>query len=153
MQKPTVAVQTEQIKEDSRLIMVSNDAVYALTDPIIKFIETRGVPVLRLSAAEFEKYKTSKYIALLGGPNTSDGVGNVAKQLLAPDEQGLMAQTGNKKMYLKTNKWADEQYILVFAGFDDAAVYRLMINTKEQWWAYISSWFNIELTHEEVYGY
>jgi len=144
---------TEQIKEDSKLIVVSNKATYDLSEPVLKFIETRGVPVLRLTADKFDAYKSSKYIVLLGGPNASEGVGCFAKQLLSSEEQSEMTQMGNKKMYLKTNKWADEQYILVFAGFDDNAAYRVLVNSKDQWWCYISSWFNIELTHEEVYGY
>ena len=137
----------------TKLVIVANQANYDLSKPVIEFIKTRGVEVLNVDASKCKKYKKAKYMVLLAGPNEDDGTGSMAKTLLDESESKWASQMGNKEMYLKTNKWADEQYILVFAGPDANASFRALVNNKNQWWSYLRKWFNIEPTHEEVYGY
>jgi cellobiose-specific phosphotransferase system component IIB len=143
----------ETAKEKGKLIVVTNEVNYELDKDVISFISTRGVPIERISPADFGKYKTEKYILVLGGPNDGDGLGAIVKEVLSADEVNYVNQMGNRKLYLKTNKWSDDQYILVIAGYDADATFRELVNGKDKWWGYISSWFNIELSHDEVYGY
>jgi len=130
-----------------------NQANYELAKDVIKFIETRGVPILNITLSEFDTYKKSKHLLILGGPNETGRLGEIAREMLSKEERDWASQVGNKKMYLKMDKWREEQYILVFAGYDGNATYRALINNKDKWWVYISSWFDIELSHEEIYGY
>ncbi len=147
------AAAPKAIQEDSKLIIIANQANYELAKDVIKFIETRGVPILNITPSEFDTYKKSKHLLILGGPNETGRLGEIAREMLSKEEQDWASQMGNKKMYLKMDKWREEQYILVFAGYDGNATYRALINNKDKWWAYISSWFDIELSHEEIYGY
>ncbi len=150
---PSAEPAKEASKEKGKLIIVTNAANYELDKDVINFIATRGVPIERVSPADFEKYKTEKYILVLGGPNDGDGLGGIVKELLSADEVNYVNQMGNRKLCLKTNKWSGDQYVLVIAGYDADATFRELVNGKDKWWGYISSWFNIELSHDEVYGY
>ncbi len=143
----------ETTKEKGKLIIVTNTINYELDKDVINFIATRGVAIERVSPADFEKYKTEKYILVLGGPGESEGLGDIVKQLLSADEVSFVNQMGNKELYLKTDKFSPGQQIIVIAGCDADATFRQFVNSKDKWWGYISSWFNIELSHDEVYGY
>jgi hypothetical protein len=147
------AVKEKKEKKADKLIVVTNETNYQLDKDILNFITTRGVPLERVVPADFEKYKGEKCILVLGGPNDAEGLGDAVKQLLSPQEVEFVSQMGNKELYLKTDKWSSGQYILVIAGCDADATYRQFVNSKDKWWGYISSWFNIELSHDEVYGY
>ncbi len=140
-------------KEKGKLIIVTNIVNYELDKDVINFIATRGVPIERVSPADFEKYKTEKYILVLGGPGESEGLGDIVRQLLSADEVNFVNQMGNKELYLKTDKFSPGQQIIVIAGCDADATFRQFVNSKDKWWGYVSSWFNIELSHDEVYGY
>ncbi len=137
----------------TKLIVIANQANYDLSKPVIDFIKTRGVDILNVDASKCRMYKKAKYMILLASPNDDDATGCMVKTLLDESESKWASQMGNKEMYLKTNKWADEQYILIFAGPDAKASFRVLVNNKNQWWSYLRKWFNIEPTHEEVYGY
>jgi len=151
------STEKQQVKEEQLdLIVIANRETYKLAEGVIQFMEGRGVPVLHVTASEFKEkpdYRKEKYIVILGGPNESNGIGSITKEVLSQEEQEWVSKVGNKKMYLKVDKWCKGQYILVFAGYDRDATYRALINSKDKWWGYISSWFDIELTHEELYGY
>jgi len=140
-------------KEKDKLIVITNEANYERSKDVVNFIATRGITIERIAPADFEKYKTEKYILILGGPNDDEGLGDVVKQVLTADEVSFVSQTGNKNLYLKLNKWSEKQNMLVIAGYDPDATFREFVNSKDKWWGYISSWFNIELSHDEVYGY
>lgn len=150
---PAAEPAKEAAKAKGKLIVVTNEANYEKDKDILNFISTRGVTIERITLADFEKYKTEKSILILGGPNDSDGLGDIVKQTLSPDEANFVSQTGNKNLYLKANKWGDGQNVLIVAGYDTDATFRELVNSKDKWWGYISSWFNIELSHDEVYGY
>jgi len=150
---PAAQPAKEAAKEKGKLIVVTNEANYEKDKDVINFIATRGVTIERIAPSDFEKYKAEKYILVLGGPNEGDGLGDIAKQLLSPDEVNFVSQMGNKGLYLKMDKYSSAQQIIVIAGCDADATFRQFVNSKDKWWGYISSWFNIELSHDEVYGY
>ena len=150
---PTAEPAKEAVKAKGKLIVVTNETNYEKDKDVINFIATRGVAVERIAPADFEKYKTEKYILVLGGPGEGEGLGDIVKQLLSPDEVNFVSQMGNKELYLKTDKYSSGQQIIVIAGCDADATFRQFVNSKDKWWGYISSWFNIELSHDEVYGY
>jgi len=148
--------------EKPRLIVVASEEAYKLSQGVINFIKGRGVPVLHVTTSEFNEYKTNKekpdyrkekYILILGGANESNGTGDLIKEVLTQEEVEWVSKTGNKKMYLKTDKWCKSQYILVFAGYDIKATYKALVDNKDDWWAYMRGWFDIEPTDEELYGY
>jgi len=148
--------------EQTRLIVVANEEAYKLAQGVINFIKGRGVSVLHVTASEFNEYKTNKekpnyrkekYILILGGLNEPNGIGDVIKEVLTQEEVEWASKVGNKKMYLKTDKWSKGQYILVFAGYDRKAAYKALVNNKDDWWGYMRGWFDIEPTDEELYGY
>jgi hypothetical protein len=150
---PAAEPAKEASKEKGKLIVVTNEANYEKDKDVINFIATRGVAIERISPADFDKYKSEKYILVLGGPGEGEGLGDIVKQLLSPDEVSFVSQMGNKELYLKTDKYSSGQQIIVIAGCDADATFRQFVNSKDKWWGYISSWFNIELSHDEVYGY
>jgi len=157
------STEKQQVKEEQpNLIVVAGKETYKLAEGIIQFMESRGVPVLHLIASEFNGYQTDKekpdyrkeeYIVILGGPNEPNGIGDIIKEVLTPEEVEWVSQPGNRKMYIKGDVWRKGQNLIIFAGSNKEAVKSAMVNTKDNWWVIISNWFDVEIEFEIIWGY
>ena len=76
-----------------------------------------GLSVRHVTADDFEAYKDSRIIVILGGPDAYDGVGGYVRQVLTPGEQDAV-RNGERGMFVKTNVWAEGQVVIVLAGQD-----------------------------------
>ena len=139
--------------QQSRLIIVANDANYELAQPWINLLQGESVPFLRIKASEFEKYKKEKYFAILGGPNEIEGIGDIVKQVLTKEEIDFVSQPGNSKMYLKNDVWQSGQRVIVFAGGTKEAAARARTSTRERWIGYLNDWFDTQISSEALVGY
>jgi hypothetical protein len=135
-------------------VIVANPDTYEMAKiGIIKFLEGGNVRVVRVGASEFENYKSEPYIIFLGGPNEPEGIGDLIKELLTPEELAKASEAGNEKMFIKDGKWAKDQYVMVFAGADKNAVRNAIKKSREQWSEYLASWFDIRLSITDIIGY
>lgn len=139
--------------QQKRLLIVANDANYALAQPWIGLLEGESVPFLRIKAPEFEKYKNERYIAILGGPNETEGIGDIVKKALTKEEVDFVSQPGNNKMYLKNDVWQSGQRVLVFAGGTKEAAARARTSNREKWIGYLNEWFDTQISAESMVGY
>ena len=100
------------------VVILSNDIDWNIRGALLASqLETLGLPVRRVTAGEFEAYKDSEVIIILGGPDAYDGVGGYVRQVLSPGEQSAV-RNGEKGMFVKTNVWTEGQVVMVLAGVD-----------------------------------
>ena len=130
------------VAQEHRLVIVTNDANYELAQFWINFLKAESVPLIRIKASEMDKYKKEKYLAILGGPNETEGIGDIVNQLLTKEEVNFVSQPGNSKMYLKSDVWAEGQRVIIFAGATKADVERARRNSLEKWMESLNDWFN-----------
>jgi hypothetical protein len=135
------------------LIVVANDESYKLAENWIEFLRNESVPYRQTKPAEFDKYKKEKFIAILGGPNESGGVGEIVKQVLTKEEQEFVSKPGSSRMYLKENIFAQGQKILVFAGADRELAGKARVSNRSKWIDYLNAWFNIDISSAGLAAY
>jgi hypothetical protein len=99
-----------------QVIVLANDIDYNLSSSFFGFLRNRGISLTRVTAAEFSKYKNSRFIIILGGPDAYEGVGDIVKEILDDAEEAFLRVPGNRKMYTRTNVWSTGQVVRVIAG-------------------------------------
>jgi|GEM_PF-5143163 hypothetical protein len=99
-----------------KVVVVANSIDYQLAQDFFDFLRDKGIEVLHLNASEFPKYKNEKFIIILGGHRAYAGVGEIAGQVLLPEERSSIEIAGNKKLFFKTNIWSKGQVVIVIAG-------------------------------------
>lgn len=115
-EKTTAKVVVNPYIELPKAILVANEIDHTRARKLITFLEDNGYEVIHVSASEFDQYKTEKLIIILGGIDTSGGVGNIVKSVLNEREQELTRLS--TRYFLKTDVWAPNQRIFVFSGVD-----------------------------------
>ena len=135
------------------LIIVANDESYKVAENWIEFLRNESVPYKQTKPADFEKNKKEKFIAILGGPSESGGVGEIVKQVLTKEEQEFVSKPGSSRMYLKENTFAPGQKILVFAGADREAAGKARVANRAKWIDYLNAWFNIDISSAGLTAY
>ncbi len=101
-----------------RIVVLANSIDYELASDFFGFLGNMGIEVIHSTAGDFEQYKEEKFIVILGGHEAYEGVGDIVKGILTPQEMKYIWTQGNRKMYVKTNVWTNGQVVRVIAGSD-----------------------------------
>ncbi len=103
-----------------RIVVLSNDIDFGMASEFFGFLGNRGIETIRATPAEFEEYKSERFIVILGGPDAYEGVGGIVQGILSTQEQNTIRELGNRRMYVKTNPWGalPGQRVTVLAGSD-----------------------------------
>ncbi|NJE85227.1 hypothetical protein E3E23_05230 [Thermococcus sp. CX2] len=100
------------------VVVLANDIDWDIRgDLLASQLETLGLSVKRVTANEFEAYKESPIVVILGGPEAYDGVGSYVQQALSLEEQNAIID-GEAGMFIKTDVWVEGQVVIVLAGQD-----------------------------------
>ncbi|MBW1999102.1 MAG: hypothetical protein JRJ29_14205 [Deltaproteobacteria bacterium] len=126
------------------LIVVASKATYEASQKWVDFLTLHEVPLKHITPQEFNKYKKSPFIVLMGGIDEPDGIMALAKEVLSEDEFRYIAQKGNGEMYLKFKVWDPMQTVIVFAGSDGAAAEAARKKNRKVWWDTFISWFDLD---------
>jgi len=130
---------------DDSLILVGNKASLECARSFTDFLVSLDIPVKEVCARDFEKYKSEKYIIILGGSQKeSEGLGDVIRRLLTKEDLEWITESGNRKMYIQHDVFGQGQFIVVFAGSDIEAAARCRKGNREKWQGLISQWFEID---------
>jgi len=148
-----VAFASQTIARGEVLVIVANQDGYKLAENWIEFLKNESVPYKLINPAEFETHKKEKLIAILGGPNEIEGVGEIVKQLLTQEEQNWVEKPGNSRMYLKENVWREGQKVLIFAGSDKEMAAKARTGNRSKWIGYLNDWFNIDISTAGLSAY
>ena len=103
-----------------RIIVLANDIDFNLSADFFGFLGNKGMETVRATAADFETYKSEKFIVILGGPDAPDGIGNIVKQILTTQEQNTIRLKDNRMKYVKIDPWGklSGQRVTILAGSD-----------------------------------
>ena len=101
-----------------RILLLANSIDYSLASDFFRFLENKGIEVVRATASDFYQYKNEKFIVILGGPDAYEGVGEIVREVLMNREQNWLRERGNRRMYVKTNVWTQGQVVFIIAGSD-----------------------------------
>jgi len=143
----------QALAEESELIVVASQPTYDSAIRWSSFLEVKEIPVKHITASEFEGYKKEQYIVVMGIPTEPGEGDDLLKALLTEDEYRYVGQQGNRNIYIKSDVWNSDQTIIVFAGYNRAALNSARADSKEEWWTLISGWFDIEFDLLQLYGY
>jgi|GEM_PF-6517844 len=101
--------------EKPQLILISNEIDFGLNQELTGFLnESFGMH--RVNASDFQQYKESPRILILGGPDAA-AVGGLVSQVLEQSWQDeLRTKKWEKNIYIESGRWAGEQVIVVAAG-------------------------------------
>ncbi|MBU7014510.1 MAG: hypothetical protein HXS52_07735 [Theionarchaea archaeon] len=100
---------------DETVVLLINSIDRGLNSDFIDFLEG-NYDVALVGASEFEQYKKSPYIVILGGNKAPEGVGNIVDTILSEQEKSEIST--EKRMLTKLNLWGEEQVVVLFAGPD-----------------------------------
>ncbi|ASJ05279.1 hypothetical protein [Thermococcus barossii] len=100
------------------VVILANDIDWGIKGNLLAaHLGALGLSVRHVTADDFEAYRNSKIVIILGGPDAYDGVGGYVRQVLSPNEQNAV-RTGERGMFIKTNVWTEGQVVVVLAGQD-----------------------------------
>lgn len=97
------------------VILVANSIDKGLNSDFISFVQAER-DVKLVTASEFENYKKSTYIAIIGGNKAPEGVGDIVEKVLSEQEKTEISTKG--KMVIKLNVWQEGQVVVFLAGPD-----------------------------------
>lgn len=100
--------------QGTKVVVLANSIDGSMGQDFLQFITGLGYSVERVPATEFRRHAQEKYIVILGGPDAYEGVGNITRQALSPEEQALLRSGGVGGLYLK--RYSNGQIVSVFAG-------------------------------------
>lgn len=106
----------KDLAPQKRLTIIANSIDKEFATGLIKFFENKDVEISYAKFKEVESYKNEKFLLILGGPDATGGVGDIVKEVLTNNEQNAIRKQSTRKMYVKTNSWAQGQKIVVVAG-------------------------------------
>lgn len=94
------------------IVLVANSIDSNLNSGIIDSLaEERDV--IRVHPSEFESYKTSTYLVILGGTKAPEGTGDIVDSILTEKERITLQEGG---MLVKLNVWHSRQVTIIMAG-------------------------------------
>ncbi|MCD6167764.1 MAG: hypothetical protein J7J33_00435, partial [Caldisericia bacterium] len=100
------------------VVILANDIDWELKGKVLaESLERAGFKVTRVYAKDFDKYKSERFIVILGGPKAYDGVGEIVQEVLSEKEQELVIE-GKRRIFVKANVWTEPQLVIIIAGKD-----------------------------------
>ena len=100
-----------------KIIVVTNDIDYGYCWPYIYWgAYNFRVNISRVKPCDFEDYKNSSFILILGGPKAYDGVGDIVAGILSEDEIKSLSVKGAKEIFVLHDVWSSGQIVVVAAG-------------------------------------
>jgi len=148
-----MAFSSQTFAQEDQLVVVASKPTYDSAIRWVDFLKSKEVPIIHVTGSKFERHKKEKYIVVMGSPNESEGIGKILRTLLTQEEFNWARQQGNRNTYIKSDVWNEDQTIIIFAGYNQDAVNSARKESKDDWWTFISSWFDIDFDLLQLYGY
>ncbi|KYK29708.1 MAG: hypothetical protein AYK19_19305 [Theionarchaea archaeon DG-70-1] len=102
--------------EKPKAILLANPIDFTRAESLVEYLEDNGYEVIHIAASELDQYETENLIIILGGADTSEGVGDVVRFVLDEREQELTRL--GVHFFEKKDVWAPNQRVFIFAGKD-----------------------------------
>jgi desulfoferrodoxin (superoxide reductase-like protein) len=114
--KITASIEVMPYVQKPRAIILANAIDANRSESLVDFLEDNGFEVEQIGPNQLEEYKTEELIIILGGADALDGVGPIVRTVLDEREQELTRL--GIRYFKKTDVWAPNQRVFIFAGPD-----------------------------------
>ncbi|MBU7013772.1 MAG: hypothetical protein HXS52_02385 [Theionarchaea archaeon] len=114
--KITFKIEAAPYVEIPKAIVVANDIDFSRASSLVGFLEDNGFEVIRVTASNFEEYKSEELIIILGGADALDGIGAIVRSVLDEREQELTRL--GIRYFTEIDVWAPNQRVFIFSGRD-----------------------------------
>lgn len=110
--------QTQYSVQEPQIVLLANDIDWEIKGKeLFEQFRSTGANIKRVKPSEFEIYKNSRIVVILGGPKAYDGIGDYVKQALDEEEQ-LKIIKGEEGIFVKRDVWSKRQVVIIIAGRD-----------------------------------
>ncbi|MFH1403688.1 MAG: hypothetical protein ABIH11_05400 [Candidatus Altiarchaeota archaeon] len=114
-----VAVLCADSQQDGGVVVLSNQLDMPAASAIGELMEKNNLPYTVVGAGEFDAYRASRHVIILGGHGSPEGVGDVVEGLLTSFErQSLTSDTDSSFLFRKRGVWTEGQTVWILAGHD-----------------------------------
>jgi|GEM_PF-1949838 len=121
-------ISSSSVSEEGKIILFANSIDYGLNRDFHDSLTAKGFTVTRATAENFQTLKYTKYVIILGGHNSPEGVGDVVSSVLNSDEKAaLLNSTESKIIALRDNMWMMNQKVWVLAGYGKEQTHEAVI--------------------------
>ncbi len=124
------------------LIVVASKATQEASQDWFGFLESKEIPVKKVTPDSFNDVKNELYIIVLGSLDESNEIKEIAKDALTDDE--FKSLSGAAKMFYKPQAWNVGQKVILILGPDKDAVKETRVDSQEKWYEMLQEWFDIE---------
>ena len=128
--------QIQYLVQEPQVVLLANDIDWEIKGKeLFEQFKSIGANIKRVKPSEFEIYKNSRIVVILGGPKAYDGIGDYVKQALNEEEQ-LKIIRGEEGIFIKRDVWNKKQVVIIIAGRDrkqtgaKVSLYQKGINEK-----------------------
>lgn len=102
----------------NRVVVLANSIDGDGASEFYGFLGNNGMEVVVVDASNFSEHSWEKFIVILGGQNSPEGVGDIVGELLSDkEEQTLIVSSASRNMFVKPNVWRKGQVVRIFAGY------------------------------------
>ncbi len=109
------SLQTPVGSSTEPVVVVASSIDQGLNYDFIDFL-SQEKNTLVVQPSEFEHYKTSTFLVILGGHNALEGTGEIVESILTTEEKTSVLEKEN--LIVKLNVWQNGQVVVVIAGPD-----------------------------------
>ena len=124
------------------LIVVADKDTQKSSMDWLGFLETKEVPVRLVTPEDFSEVKGELYIVVLGIPDASKEIAEIAGDALTAVELESIKTKG--KMFYKPQAWNAGQKVILFLGPNQEEIRNARINSQEEWYGMLMEWFDID---------
>jgi WD40 repeat protein len=99
-----------------KMILLANSIDRVLAEDFLVLLNNRDIRIIKVTASNFEHFSGEKFILILGGPDSQEGVGEFVIEVISTAEQNALREEGAKEMHRRSNVWNTDQKVWVVAG-------------------------------------
>jgi hypothetical protein len=121
-----IMVSGSLVFEPQTIVVVSNSIDYS--SELVQYLE-KSFDVIHISAEEFSQYQNYQFFVILGGPDAPEGIGEIIRNILPPEEQEYIRAPGT---YSLLTHIKDGKTFFVLAGSHREQTKRAVIILKEE---------------------
>jgi hypothetical protein len=137
------------------MILVATDKTYKESQEWVNFWAVREIQIRHVLPLEFNETDNGKHVVLMGSFDESEGIAEIAKEILSKTELANAKEKGIGKTYIKSivpkdvppsMMWQATKNYIVFIGADLSSMKNARQESRDEWVNEISLWFDIDET-------
>jgi hypothetical protein len=120
------------------VLLLANSKDYELANDTLSYFKDYDMVPTLINASAFtsEMKVENRVIIILGGPDTSEGIGEIVKEALSDAEEASVRDAGAPLIFLNenvwTDKWTNKQKVIIIVGLNKNNFQTFIYSTMEK---------------------